>query len=147
MGFIKELGFWGCLNKWDSEKTALCGFYLDNPKTVTEYGKKVLAERFQGKTLLYIMFDELPKEVVDEKELAVLRKKAVEMGVSIEAVANAKRESIENLIEAKEFDKKNEPKPKTSKPKIPKPVSDNPADDIIKKAVSRTKKVSASVSA
>lgn len=127
-GFITELGFYGCLDHFDKQHTRLCGFYLHDPSQVTEKGKAVLEQALVKNTISYINFTDLPKQKEDTKKHEALVKKATKLGIPENAVVNAKNQSIESLITAKEFDLSN---------------SDIDEDFLLKEAEKKTRKATA----
>ena len=104
-GFITELGIYGCLDHFDKKHIRLCGFYIHDPKKITEKGKAVIEQAFPMYHFKYIDIAEVPQK---KKESDTQRNKLVEqareLGVSENAVKNAKVESIKSMIEAKKFD-------------------------------------------
>lgn len=107
-GLIKELGFYGCLDHFDKNHKRLCGFYMHDPSQVTKLGKEVLKQALPQYTIKYMTYDHLPKQKEDTERKEALVAKAKEMGIPENAVKDARSESIESLIKAKEFDLANE---------------------------------------
>ena len=128
MGFIKELGLWACLDKFDKKMNKVFAFYMFEPDEVTDKGKDFITEVFPKHEIVYVKYnslDDIPKEkIVDTKKLEKLKAEALKLGVNPDAVNGASIESIESMIKAKKFDIAEEKKQakaeaQVSKPKTP----------------------------
>lgn len=145
MGFIKELGFYGCLNKYDQDMMQLCGFYLDDPDTVTPYGKMVIEKALSNNTIKYVRYDELPKTEIDEKYLKLVQDEAKEHGIAPHVINGAAVETLESLIKAAKFEQALERKQQAEAEKFADKTSGDADDLITKSAVKRTTTTKVSV--
>jgi len=153
MGFIPELGFYGCLNKSDTKNITLCAFYADNPETITPLGKAALENLFQANTIRYVLYDKLPKTKIDYQKLAEAQKEAAEYGISDSVIRGAQIDTLKSLIKAAKFEKEQEEATKKAALKALKDqeksevVSIDPATAMMKKAAAKPRKKTVSVSA
>ena len=108
MGFVKELGLWACLDKFDKKMNKVFAFYMFDPDEVTDKGKDFITEAFPKHVIVYVKYnsmDEIPKEkIVDTQKLEKLKADALKLGVNPDAVSGASVETVESLITAKKFD-------------------------------------------
>lgn len=153
MGFIRELGFYGCLNKNDPKNITLCAFYADNPDVITPLGKVALENLFATNTIRYILYDNLPKTKVDFEKLAEVQEEAADWGISDAIIRQASIDSLKSLIKAAKFEKLQEDETrKAAEAELKKQgeaevVSVDPATAMMKKAASKPRKKPATVSA
>lgn len=140
LGFIKELGFWGCQDKINRGK--LRAFYIDDPDIVTEYGKQMIQKAFPTKTILYIKYDKLPKTKIDKERLKKAQEDAEKEGIEPHIVNRASAETLESLIKARQFEKAQESltikepepiveEPKAEKPKKPRTVKPKTTGEVV----------------
>lgn len=108
LGFIPELGFWGCQEK--SRNTELAGFLLQDPETLTDLGRELAQKAFPMQKLVFISIDDVPEKPKDPKRLAKAQEKAEKMGFTPQVVKGAQVETLESLIEAKLFEEEQEKK-------------------------------------
>lgn len=99
LGLIAEYGFYGCIDYADN---ALIGFYVHDPATVTELGKKVLKDRFPNNVLV---FEDVPEErqamtATDLAEMAELKAKIEKSGYSPAKLTHVNAEELKGLWEA-----------------------------------------------
>jgi hypothetical protein len=120
LGFIKELGIWGCQDK--TNRGILRAFYLDDPDIITEYGKQMIQQALPTKTILYIKYDKLPKTKVDKDRLTKAQKDAEIEGIEPHIVSRASAETLESLIKARRYEKQQE---ELAKPIIPPVVEES----------------------
>jgi hypothetical protein len=144
MGFIKKLGFWGCLNKRDPLGQKILGFYLAKPDELTEYGKKVFREYYPNMVIEEILKDDIPVTVEDKELRRIAEKKAQEFGYGLAEIKTVSLESLQSLIKAAEFERLQEKKRKAEE-EAAKAAAAEPekptADEIIKKAAVRKRSV------
>jgi len=128
MGFVKDLGLWACLDKFDKKMVKVFAFYMYDPDEVTDKGKQFITEVFPKHDIVYVKYkslDDIPKEkIVDTAKQDKLKAEATKIGVNPDAISGASIETLESLIKAKKFDIAEEKKQaKTeavaSKPKTP----------------------------
>lgn len=96
LGLIAEYGFYGCIDYADN---ALIGFYVHDPKMVTELGRKVLKDRFPNNELV---FDDVPEEnagmtVADLAEMRELKAKIEKSGYSPAKLTHVNAEELKGL--------------------------------------------------
>jgi hypothetical protein len=65
MGFVKELGLWACLDKFDKKMNKVFAFYMYEPNEVTDKGKTLLQKCFQS-TLLCTLIQEPGRHTENE---------------------------------------------------------------------------------
>lgn len=96
VGMITEYGFYACPDRDDRK---ILAFYVSDPKTVTELGKKILIERFPG---YRVVFDQYLAPIVTEDEdpvrRAELMKEFEEVGGSPIMVRAISSKAILDLI-------------------------------------------------
>jgi len=147
LGLVKELGFWAALDKNDPKRQKVLGFYLANPKDITELGKWIISEIFPGYEMLYIMHEDLPTITEDPEARKKLNKEAMDMGVlggDFKHISRASVGTLKSLIESAKYDQEMEREPTVAENAIVEPEPDV-ATDLIKQAKARkAKSVSAS---
>lgn len=108
MGFVKELGLWACLDKFDKKMNKVFAFYMYEPNEVTEKGKDFITEVFPKHVVVYVKYkslDDIPKEkIVDTTKLEKLKAEANKLEVNPDAISGASIETLESLIKAKKFE-------------------------------------------
>lgn len=102
LGYITELGFWGCQDK--NHKENLIGFYLADPDTVTVLGRTMIKKAFPMYTVKYMKYTDIPVTKVDIARLERARREYLELGGSPQVVDHAAVETLESLIKAKKFE-------------------------------------------
>jgi hypothetical protein len=115
-GLIKELGFWGCQDR--HKRDELRAFYLEDPEMVTELGKQLIAKTYPDMKLQYEKYEN--RTITDEKK-EVLKKDAAKFGYTPDLIDNARVETLETMIKAAKFEKKQEDEPKPVKKPAKKP--------------------------
>lgn len=141
LGFIKELGFWACLDKHDPARQKVLGFYLAKPEEVTELGKAVLQLVFSDYEINYIDIDDLPVTVEDKEERKRVMQEAMDIGVlggNFKHISMASVATLKSLIDAARYEQKLEIEKNIAKKKE-EPVESVDASDIIKQAKARKK--------
>jgi hypothetical protein len=136
MGFINELGFWGCQDKHEIGK--LRAFYLHDPSTVTEYGKQMIQKAFPTNTIQYISYDDIPVTKRDVKRQEKAEKEAQQHGISPKLIDKKAVETLETLIDTVVYEENHEKQQERSSPT---------ANELLKKSVRRRNKQPATVNA
>lgn len=98
VGMIKEFGFYGCPNRYGNH---LMGFYVHSGDTVTEKGKKLLAERFPGIEIVYekqAPASEMTEE--EKKHFSELKRQALEVGIAANLITYTNAEDLAGLIKS-----------------------------------------------
>jgi hypothetical protein len=105
LGFITELGFFGCQDKNHPEGTAkLIGFHVEDPSLVTAMGKELLEGMYRSNTIRYIRYDNLKKKPVDMAERAKAEQEAREVGVPEPAIRLTHVETLKDLVRVAKFE-------------------------------------------
>ena len=101
MGFVLEYGFWACPH-FEQTKLIL-GFYVHDPITLTELGKRIIKEMYPGRE---IVWDKVSPTVHREMTSDELQRKreliqqAKERGVQESQVNNQTIEELDGLLRA-----------------------------------------------
>ena len=146
LGFIKELGFWVCLDKHDPNKQKVLGFYLANPDEVTELGKVIIQGVFPQNEIIYMDIDDLPASVEDMSERRKVEQEAMDIGVlgsNFKHISKASVGTLKSLIDAARYEQKLEIEKDIADKKktvVVEPV--DTATDLIKQAKARRKTAS-----
>lgn len=146
LGFIKELGFWACLDKHDPARQKVLGFYLANPDEITELGKVIIQGIFPQNEIIYMDIDDLPATVEDMAERRKLNQEAMDIGVlggNFKHISKASVGTLKSLIDAARYEQKLEIEKDIAEKK--KAVAVEPVDtatDLIKQAKARRKTAS-----
>ena len=100
IGLMKEYGFYA-IPHFESNK--IVGFYIHDPDTLTERGRKVLEDLYPDYTIEY---DKRQKDIHTpitqdvKKKTAELLEKAKERGIKTNLIGNATVEELDGLIQA-----------------------------------------------
>ena len=103
LGFIKELGFYICPH---FQSQVVLGFYIHDPSTVTDYGKKMLAQRVPGVEIKYEYYTTETLTPAQVRERQEEKKRYMEMGVSPEVASHATAEQLKVMVRAMEANAK-----------------------------------------
>jgi hypothetical protein len=101
LGLIKEYGFYACPHFVDQKK--IVGFYIHDPESLTELGKRLIKEQYPSITINFITTSctahrELtPKELEHKKELIA---EAIDKGLSAPDISTNTPEELEGLLRA-----------------------------------------------
>lgn len=117
---VKEYGFYACKDK---NKNRIIGFYVHDPYSVTELGKKLIREYYPTKLVLFIRKDDIPVTMEDMTEREELIERAVAVGYDRSNVTHMTALQIKDLIKVIEFENKSKEEPKVeskSEPELPK---------------------------
>jgi hypothetical protein len=108
MGFVKDLGLWACLDKFDKKMVKVFAFYMYDPDEVTDKGKQFITEVFPKHDIVYVKYkslDDIPKtKIVDTAKLEKLKAEALKLDVNPDALSGASIETVESFIKAKKFE-------------------------------------------
>jgi hypothetical protein len=106
LGFIKELGIWGCQDKHHME--SLIGFYLYDPEEVTAKGKKLIEKMIPNYTVQFVKYEDVKLSDEETKELLErfrsVKQEAKDLGYSVQVIEHADVNTLEGLIKAKRFE-------------------------------------------
>jgi len=135
LGFILELGFYGCQDKNHQEGTSkLVGFHAEDPSLITPLGKQMIEQMFPNNTIRYERYDRIKKEAVDPAVKAKVVEQAREIGVPEQALKVSHVDTLADLVKVAKYEKAQEELAK--KP-------EDTANELLKKAVRSRKKVTA----
>ena len=95
LGRIKEYGFYLCTNRWNN---SVAGFYVHDPKEMTELGKSMFEAHFAGITIQYEPV--VVKQMTSEEKSAwdELKKDAINKGLGVELVEHTSAEGLVNAM-------------------------------------------------
>ena len=101
LGLIAEYGFHACVHY--EKPGIIVGFYIHEPATVTELGKKLIQEKYPDATIIYEKQDivkktELTPEEKKKKERLLI--KAAEMNIPAYQVGNESVDELESMMDA-----------------------------------------------
>lgn len=101
MGFVKEYGFYACPH-FELSKLIL-GFYIHDPVTLTELGRRIIKEMYPGKEIVWekvsptVHRDMTPEELQRKRELI---EQAKERGVQESQISNSTIEELDGVLRA-----------------------------------------------
>jgi hypothetical protein len=137
LGFIKELGFYGCQDKNHQEGSAkLLGYHIENPMQITQYGKEMLEKMYPKNTIAYVRYETLVKKPVGMAGREQAEKEARAFGIPESTIKVTHVDTLKDLVRAAKFEQVQEEaamkkaavqrpagrKPVTRKPAVKKPV-------------------------
>ena len=98
-GRVKEYGFYICPHY---ENRQVLGFYIHDPSTVTELGKKLIQERYPDANIIWEKVAPVDKQMSAEemKKRKELIEQAKERGAKEAEVSNATLDELDGLLEA-----------------------------------------------
>jgi hypothetical protein len=91
IGLIKELGFYGCLDKYDPKRLKFRAFYITDAEKVTEKGWEILSKLFPKKVVVAEKLQNAEAKPIDIPETVVVKvKKPVDPATELMRKATAK---------------------------------------------------------
>lgn len=99
MGLISNLGIWACKHY---ETNRIVGFYVDDPNRVTEFGRKVLTNRFTDCDVVFEKTDTTPQGITPEerKRRQELQTELIKYGVEPQMITHTTADGLEGLLKA-----------------------------------------------
>lgn len=97
LGMIKEYGFYACQHRFLQE---IVGFYVHDPDMVTDYGKKLLKQRFPGTTIKYEIYTDKPLTEKQMKSIKEAKQYGLDHGLAPILVDTSTASQIPNLLAA-----------------------------------------------
>ena len=106
LGFMPELGFYGCQDKNHQEGTSkLIGFHVEDPSVITEYGKSMIEQMFPNNTIRYERYESIKKVPVDPAIKAKAIEEARKIGVPEQALKVSHVDTLVDLVKVAKFEK------------------------------------------
>jgi len=105
LGKIKEYGMWGCPH-YVTKK--IMGFYIDDPSSLTDLGKKLLQELYPTANIFYEKIAPTAVRQVTQEDIDKRKKKlaeAQELGMDVSSIVNQSIEVLDGLLAARQSGK------------------------------------------